>query len=114
MGSKPHLTFKDFLFSLHEGTSVVEDYCSFIKDPQLRKACKKMFKRTKGNITYGFFGGRGGGSTSGSGSGAGPGTGGGGGPGTGTGGGAFGGASGGGGAFGGGGGGSGGGGGGGP
>ena len=76
--------------------------CDFIKDPQLRKQCKKLMKKTPGNITYGggYFG-RG---PSGSRSGPGPGTGGGAGPGTGTGGGAFGGPSGGGGASGGGGG----------
>ena len=90
-----NLTFKQYVTALteHNGN------CDFIKDPKLRKQCKKLMKKTPGNITYG--GGTS--SLSGSGSGPGAGTGGGAGPGTGTGGGASGGPSGGGGAAGGGG-----------
>ena len=88
-----NLTFKQFVTALNENN----EYCDFIKDPKLRKQCKKLMKKTPGNITYG-------GGPSGSGSGPGAGTGGGAGPGNGTGGGAFGGPAGGGGASGGGGG----------
>lgn len=54
------LSFKEFLTALEEGS----DYCDFIKDPQIKKACKKLMKKSPLNRTYGgfgFFGGRGGG-----------------------------------------------------
>lgn len=92
------LTFKEYVSALNENNND----CNFIKDPKLRKQCKKLQKKSPRVRVYG--GGFGSLSGKGSGSGPGPGTGGGAGPGTGTGGGAFGGPGGGGGAFGGGGG----------
>lgn len=90
------LTFKEYVSALNEN----DKDCNFIKDPKLRKQCKKLQKKSPRVRVYGGFRGLSGNGSS-SGSGPGPGTGGGAGPGTGTGGGAFGGPGGGGGAFGG-------------
>ncbi len=87
------LTFKEYVSALNEN----DKDCNFIKDPKLRKQCKKLMKRNNVRIYGGGFG-----RSQSSGAGPGPGTGGGQGPGTGQGGGAFGGPGGGGGAFGGG------------
>ena len=46
------LTFKEFLTALEEGS----DYCDFIKDPQIKKACKKLMKKSPLNRTFGGFG----------------------------------------------------------
>ncbi len=51
------LTFKEFLTALNEDGN--KD-CNFIKCPKLRKQCKKLMKKTPGNITFGGgFGGGG-------------------------------------------------------
>lgn len=93
-----NLTFKEFISGLDESNGS-NDHCSFIKDPKLRKQCRKLMQKSPRVRMYGG----GFGSRSGAGTGPGPGTGGGQGPGTGQGGGAFGGPGGAGGAFGGGG-----------
>lgn len=49
------LSFKEFLTVLEEGSG----YCDFIKDPQIKKACKKLMKKSPYNRTYGGYWGHG-------------------------------------------------------
>lgn len=50
-----NLTFKQFVTEMDKNNKD----CNFIKDPKLRKQCKKLMTKTPGNITYGGGGGGG-------------------------------------------------------
>jgi len=48
------LTFKQYVSALNEN----DKDCNFIKDPKLRKQCKKLMTRSKGGVRmYGSLGG---------------------------------------------------------
>jgi len=56
------LTFKEYVSALNEN----DKDCNFIKDPKLRKECKKLMKRSKGGVRmYGSLGAPAGGGSSG-------------------------------------------------
>ncbi len=58
------LTFKEFVSAMNENNKD----CNFIKDPKLRKQCKKLMKRSKGGVRmYGFGAGGGAGGCAGGG-----------------------------------------------
>lgn len=49
------LTFKEYITVLDESNSLKD--CNFIKDPELRKQCKALHKRSKGGVRmYGSLG----------------------------------------------------------
>ena len=57
------LTFKEYVSAMNEN----DKDCNFIKDPKLRKQCKKLMTRSKGGVRmYGSLGAPAGGGASGS------------------------------------------------
>lgn len=55
MSNTHRVTFKEFRQSIVEsqGDYIVKDYCNFIKDKKLRAECRKLYKKTPNNRTYG-------------------------------------------------------------